>query len=287
RRPRHVMATIGSSATDSIWAAARGNFAWRSFGWPAWRSHEPLQSLHVIRSFSRSTRPSVSIAHLYVHAASTQKKRSPRRTTRMSYPMISKCFLPPSGTSSTLHRLTSVSIARGEPSSGLKVSGSGRFASQQEGESLPQRRRGGGRWRTRGHMQRDALDPVDVHLRLRRLVLVRQRGPELTARHDVSLLPRVQPIDDRGALADHHADGRLLTTDLLHLVDREEEEAAEEPGRGEERREEEDLVVGRHDKVRRTQRREERRGEDDRDDAADAEGAVAGRRSEEHTSELQ
>src|SRR5436309_3996007 len=101
----------------------RGNFAGSSFGWPVCRSHDPLQSLHVIRSFSRSTRPSVNIAHLYVQAASTQKKRSPSRTTRMSYPMISKCFFPPSGTSSTLHRLTSVSIGRGEPPPGLKSLG--------------------------------------------------------------------------------------------------------------------------------------------------------------------
>src|SRR2546428_4000380 len=46
-----------------------------------------------------------------------------RRTTRMSYPIISKCFFPPSGTSSTLHRLTSVSIGRGEPPLGLKSLG--------------------------------------------------------------------------------------------------------------------------------------------------------------------
>src|SRR2546428_13723613 len=54
------------------------------------------------------------MAHLYVQAASTQKKRSSSRTTRMSYPMISKCFIPPSEMSSTLQRLTSASIARRE-----------------------------------------------------------------------------------------------------------------------------------------------------------------------------
>src|SRR6266516_6699549 len=162
-----------SSPTASTRYAVSGNFAGASFGWPVERSHAPLQSLQRIVSPCASTRPSVSIAHLYVHAASTQKKRSPRPTTRMSYPMISKCLLPPSGTSSTLHRLTSVSIARGEPSSGLKVSGLRGFASQQEGESLSQRRRRGRRRRACGHVQRDALDPVDVHLRIRRLVLVR------------------------------------------------------------------------------------------------------------------
>src|SRR5437867_13286978 len=126
-------------------------------------------------------------------------------------------------------------------------------------------------------MQRDALDLMDVHLRVRRLVLVRKRLPELAARPDVSPLPGAQSVDDRGALPDHLTDARLLTPDLLDLVDREEEEAAEEPRRGEERREEENLVVGRHDEIRWTQWREERRGEDDRDDAPDAEGAVAGR----------
>src|SRR6266508_3416340 len=140
-----------SSTTASTRYAVSGNFA----------------------SACGSTRPSVSIAHLYVHAASTQKKRSPRRTTRMSYPMISKCFLPPSGTSSTLHRLTSVSIARGEPSSGLKGLGLRGLASQQEGESLSQRRRRGRRRRACGHVQRDALDLPDVHLRIRGLVLLR------------------------------------------------------------------------------------------------------------------
>src|SRR6266498_3854278 len=143
--------------------------------------------------------------------------------------MISKCFLPPSGTSSTLHRLTSVSIARGEPPSGLKVWGSRGFASQQEGESLAHRRGGRRRRRTRGHMQGDALDPMDVHLRIRRLVLVRQRLPQLAARPDVSLLPGAQSVDDCGALPDHLTDARLLTPDLLDLVDGEEEEAAEEP----------------------------------------------------------
>src|SRR5207249_11277948 len=37
--------------------------------------------------------------------------------------MISKCFLPPSGTSSALQRLTSVSIGRGEPPPRLKSLG--------------------------------------------------------------------------------------------------------------------------------------------------------------------
>src|SRR2546426_12601051 len=123
RSSQYVNVTIRSSATDSIRYDVSGNFAGSSFGWPVCKSHDPLQSLHVIKSFSRSTRPSVNIAHLYVQAASTQKKRSPRRTTRMASPMISKCFSPPSGTSSSLHRLTSVSIGRGEPPPGLKSLG--------------------------------------------------------------------------------------------------------------------------------------------------------------------
>src|SRR5256885_16065334 len=63
------------------------------------------------------------IAHLYVHAVSTQKKRSPKRTTSKLYPKISKCCFPPSGTSSIFHRLTSVSIGRGEPPPSLKSLG--------------------------------------------------------------------------------------------------------------------------------------------------------------------
>src|SRR2546428_12065961 len=76
RSSQYVNVTIRSSATDSIRYDVSGNFAGSSFGWPVCKSHDPLQSLHVIKSFSRWTSPSVTIADLYVQAAPTHEKRS-------------------------------------------------------------------------------------------------------------------------------------------------------------------------------------------------------------------
>src|SRR5438445_6649366 len=69
---QYVKVTITSSPTVSIRYTFSGNFAGRSFGWPVRRSQAPLQSLHTTATLSRSTWPSVSMAHLYVHASSTQ-----------------------------------------------------------------------------------------------------------------------------------------------------------------------------------------------------------------------
>src|SRR5256885_8569199 len=48
----------------------------------------------------------------YIQSSSPQKKPCSRRTTRRSQPMISKCVFPPSGTSCTFDRSTSVPIMR-------------------------------------------------------------------------------------------------------------------------------------------------------------------------------
>src|SRR2546428_5509257 len=228
---QYVNVTMRSSATDSIRYAVRGNFAGSSFGWPVCRSHEPLQSLHVIKSFSRSTRPSVSIAHLYVHAASTQKKRSPNRTTRMSYPMISKCFFPPSGTSSILHRLTCVSIGRGEPPPGLKSLEPHGLPTEEECEAATQQARGRSGRRRGRHSEDDAVDPLDVDSGLGRERLVRRRLPEFPAVPHVALLPGTQALDYGRGLPNHLADDRSAVPDLLHLVHREQQESAEEARR--------------------------------------------------------
>src|SRR2546427_3746948 len=105
------------------------------------------------------------MAHLYVQAASTQKKRSSSRTTRMSYPMISKCFIPPSEMSSTLQRLTSVSIARGELPGGLK----GFVGPCPSRSRRPRARSHPGKHR--GHVLRTADEIREAEVLVRRMVV--------------------------------------------------------------------------------------------------------------------
>src|SRR6267143_543644 len=193
-----------------------------------------------------------------------------------SYPMISKCFGAPSGMSSTLHSVTSCSIAEANRVGALRICGSRGLSTQERREPIFRGVRGRGRGRGSGRdAEDDPIHAMDVHLRIHGQVLVRNRLPELAAMRHVAFLPGSEPVlDDRGQ-SDHLPDDRGPVSDLLDLVHGEEQEASEETGRREKGRKEVQLIIRRYDEPRWTKRGEECGREDDRDDAPDAEHPVS------------
>ena len=64
-------------------------------------------------------------------------------------------------------------------------------------------------------MQHDSVDARDVHLRIGKEFLVRDRLPQFAAEHDISFLPRPHGIDDRRLLPDRLAHDRDPVAHLL------------------------------------------------------------------------
>src|SRR6267378_4931882 len=161
-----------------------------------------------------------------------------------SYPMISKCFGAPSGMSSTLHSVTSCSIAEANRVGALRICGSRGFSTQERREPIFRGVRGRGRRRGSGpHAKDDPIHAMDVHLRIGRQVLIRDRLPELAAMRHVAFLAGSEPgLDERGQY-DHLPADRGPVSDLLDLIHREEQKATEETGRREQGRKEVQLII--------------------------------------------